>query len=901
MKSPSPPGFTRRDVIMKLGAATAWVGFCPLLGRAAPVAAGDGGTAPSGGPATATVRNAAIEFSLSLARGKVTSRVLRNLDSGETFDLPTNEVLLEFMGGGVLQFSGDGAEVVSNGADRIELLFRGEDVEARVVYHLRGRRGYLRKQISLRCSGRPRRLMRADLENWMGIRRDWRSSNPGHVERLNRLGSHPIYSDTVFAGVEFIAAFNEFGGEGFILRSRPGALPVAADWVELSPTVVGVARTGTVREAFLAYLDDIRVRPAKLVACYNSWWTLPSVVKQEENLALIRALREGLYDRHGVFFDIVTTDMGWSNPRSVWEIDRQQLPNGFDDIRGIVEGAGGRLGLWMSPAECYPPVCDYDWMKANGYFALRNNGGGGKRDGVSLADPKYRRDAKRQLDRLIRGNNLGHVKYDGAILAEAQGHDDLLPCEDSVEPLARYSLELLDASRDAMPDLITEETFLNSGSYVSPWMLKYSDTVYGDAGDDCPKGMNPAPDYRESHTNAREYYIQASQNELWVPQNGIQFFDIVHCDKATGFPNHAAMAVGRGRFFLSTYLNPKFMSDEDWRIYAGLLAWARANQEILRNTVVIPGRVEAGEGYAYAHWLGNRGIVVVRNPSNATSAYELDLRRARPPEGLSRAVCYAQYPYRRGIARGIGADSVISLSLAPWELLFLEIVPERDLTEPVAMGARWYHDPAGTLLVPDRGAEEVTWLDPSGGARIVSVKRRPAEHCHGRVVRQSSRRVQKEGALIGASGPLPTVAFELECEATVPGSASGGRLLLLVEFPGRQYRPSRCGATLNRQPAALLSSSSEESIGDYRNLKPLPSESEWCWYECALPTGVSRVEFSGVAGSESPRIGIWVWSEEQLGGLEQPLSSRCPAPAMPEYRAHVERDGRCLRPAAAII
>jgi hypothetical protein len=540
-------------------------------------------------------------------------------------------------------------------------------------------------------------------------------------------------------------------------------------------------------------------------------------------------------------------------------------------------------------------------MEANGYSVIRNNRGGGKRDGVSLADPKYRRDAKRQLDRLIRGNNLGHVKYDGFILEEARGHDDLLPGEDSVEPIARCSLELLDASRNAMPDLITEETFLNSGSYLSPWMLRYSDTVYGDAGDDCPKGLNPAPDYRESHTNAREYYIQASQNELWVPQNAIQFFDIVHCDKAAGFPNHAAMPVGRGRFFLSTYLNPKFMSDEDWRIYAGLLRWARANQEILRNTVVIPGRVEAGEGYAYAHWLGSRGILVVRNPSNATRAYELDLRRARAPEGLSHAVCYAQYPYRRGIARGIGADSVISLSLAPWELLFLEIVPERDLTEPVALGARWYDDPEGARLVPDRGAEEVTWLDPRGGAQTVRVKKRPVEDCHGRVVRLASSRVPEAGAYKGESGALPTVAFELECEATIPGYADGGRLLLLVEFPGREYRPSRCGAMLNGQPAALLSSSSEAAIGDYRNLKPFAYESEWCWYECALPAGASRVEFSGVAGFERPRIGLWVWSEEQLGGLGQPLSSGCPAPAMPQYRAQVERDGRCIRPAAAII
>ena len=69
--------------------------------------------------------------------------------------------------------------------------------------------------------------------------------------------------------------------------------------------------------------------------------------------------------------DIITTDMGWSNPRSIWELDRSILPAGFDDIHAEVEPAGGRLGLWMSPSERYPPVCDYEWAEKSGYVVLR--------------------------------------------------------------------------------------------------------------------------------------------------------------------------------------------------------------------------------------------------------------------------------------------------------------------------------------------------------------------------------------------------------------------------------------------------------------------------------------------------------------------------------------------------
>jgi len=152
----------------------------------------------------------------------------------------------------------------------------------------------------------------------------------------------------------------------------------------------------------------------------------------------------------------------------------------------------------------------------------------------------------------------------------------------------------------------------------------------GNSGGDCAPGIGPAPDYRESHTNAREFYIFSSLDEVWVPQNAVHYFDVIHVDSREGFPNHAAMAFGRGRFFVSTYVNPKVMNDEDWRIYAGLLKWARANRDILKNTRVLPSNVGAGEPYIYAHWLGSRCILAVRNPPITTRSSPSTSRKPAP-------------------------------------------------------------------------------------------------------------------------------------------------------------------------------------------------------------------------------------------------------------------------------
>jgi hypothetical protein len=568
-------------------------------------------------------------------------------------------------------------------------------------------------------------------------------------------------------------------------------------------------------------------------------------------------------------------------------------------------------------------VCDYDWAEKNGYVVLRPNGA---KPGVSLADPRYREQTKAALRKLVRENKLAHIKYDGFLAEEDRPHHGLLPGIDSVEPLAEYSLELLRASKQENPDLVTEPTYMNSWvNYISPWILMYSDTIFANGGGDLPPGMTPAPDYREAATTAREWYIFSSLNEVWAPQNAVHYFDIVHVDAKEGFPNHAAMAFGRGRFFVPTYVNPKVMNADDWRIYAGMLKWARANAEILRHTLVIPSDVAAGEPYIYAHWDGKRGILAVRNPSNESKTFTVDLARAGAPRELAGAICYAQYPCRTGIAEGLTGASTFSLSLDPWELVFLEIVPRAALKEAVAMGGRWKPGANGTMsVIPDRGVAKVRVLEPGGRERSVAVKARNVERPAGKIRSQSVRPVTEEECLTGAEFRLPeftfhypaefgseeirkleagrkqkkfpTVAFELECEVSIP-AASRGQVLLLVQFPGREYCPSTCSAWMDGARVDTEPRPSSVRYGYYMGSMSkdwkatLQLEGEWCWYIAAASGGRHRLRFSGKAGHASPRLGVWVWAEHDLEHQAISVPVSCGEPAMPQYRAGVERDG----------
>jgi len=470
-----------------------------------------------------------------------------------------------------------------------------------------------------------------------------------------------------------------------------------------------------------------------------------------------------------------------------------------------------------------------------------------------------------------------------------------------VEPLAECSLELMKASKQADPTVFTEPTYLNSfANYISPWIIKYADSVWGNAGGDCPLGFRPAVDYRESQTTAREYFIFASLQEVWLPQNALQYFDIVHCDEAAGFGNHAAMAFGRGRFFVSTYITPKFMTDADWGIYAGLLKWARRNQGLLQNTAILTSRVELGEPYAYAHWSGRRGIVAVRNPSNESMKFTLDLAKAGAPKGLSDAVCYTQYPYRKGIAEGLTSASTVMLDLAPWELDFLEIVPRSELTEPVAMGARWYRDSNGSMKVSSEGSSSIRILLPRGGEQVATAHPVAIGDPRGEVLTQKTERLPEAQWLRQADKPLPTASFELESEIAIPEGATKGKALLLLEFPGKEHLPSTCSGQVNGRAVALQESSSAGHIG-YDMVTPecpwrdlLPYISRWTWYVCELESGSTRVKFSGQFPYERCKIGLWVWADWDLMQQSVPVSIECPEPAMPQHQGHLKRRGICV-------
>jgi hypothetical protein len=117
--------------------------------------------------------NEAVSLTLDPNRG----RSFVNRLSRETMELPVEDFRLLFRGREEVSSKTMAVRAERNAPDRLVLLYTDrEGLEARVEYHAPASKNYLRKQIALRrVKDEPLRLLRADLEDWSGVGRDWQS------------------------------------------------------------------------------------------------------------------------------------------------------------------------------------------------------------------------------------------------------------------------------------------------------------------------------------------------------------------------------------------------------------------------------------------------------------------------------------------------------------------------------------------------------------------------------------------------------------------------------------------------------------------------------------------------------------------------------------------------------
>ena len=502
--------------------------------------------------------------------------------------------------------------------------------------------------------------------------------------------SYPAFFKGFFAGIEFPVASTRLEDGKLVLAHRPGVKLAVGQWFETHKAVFGFCPEGQEKATFFEYLALQRPANKGFHINYNNWWTSPMPFTENDILGLMQTLKENLFDKHGVSFDSFCFDMGWSNDHSIWEIDSKLFPEGFSRLSDLAARTGTSLGLWTSPGGCYDQALNNKWAQANGYEAavsILTEFDNLKIDYVCLGGEKYRNEFLKNIVETVKTYQIKQIKLDGLLLEcsqEDHGHE---PGEYSSEAIAKGTISVLNAIRQAMPDIWMESTCF--GWNPSPWWLDYVDSTIGAYGTDAPYGRIPCPVFRESYTTARDFFNLQGAARIPIPISAQEVLGIVH-QTPDCFMNDAVMTVMRGHSFLPVYVNPKFMDEKRWERLAGILKWTRAHPLITQKTeALLPAAWTKGlcprfsndapmprEPYGYAHWNieDGKSLVTLRNPWIKPCAYPLQLPiSSKGPTGNETLQVVGVYPEPRIYGQNVAPGDMMAIPLAPYETIVLSI------------------------------------------------------------------------------------------------------------------------------------------------------------------------------------------------------------------------------------
>ena len=505
--------------------------------------------------------------------------------------------------------------------------------------------------------------------------------------------SYPVFGTGVFAGIEYPVASTRFEDGRIVLAHRPGTRIEPGKWHTSRPAVFGECPKGQERQSFLRYVAGLRPAKPGLHINYNSWWTLPCpYYTEKDTLELMQVFQSKMYEGGGGRFDTFCIDMGWSDPKSIWQIDKKQFPLEFRRLRAAGKKMECAPGLWISPSSCYPTALDAPWAKSNGYEVLKDGR-------LCLGGEKYAKAFRERLREMVK-RGVRHIKLDGCVLRCCETDHGHEPGSLSTESIAEGFIAAVQNVRRANPEVWLEPTCF--GWNPSPWWLMYCDSVIGSYGDDAPFGRVPNPIYRDSYTTARDYYnLQGAQ---WspIPIEAQEVLGIIH-QTPEPFMDDAVTTVLRGNQFLPVYLNPKFMDARRWQMFSALLGWARSNEELICTTIpLLPVSWQEGrcpkfsenavmprEPYGYFHWAAQKGLVLLRNPWIESATYHIALSEANGvPTGLKDLSIVSLYPEVRVYSQGLGSNAELDVPVAPYETLVLSIAKNQPTDSLPAISQR---------------------------------------------------------------------------------------------------------------------------------------------------------------------------------------------------------------------
>jgi len=484
----------------------------------------------------------------------------------------------------------------------------------------------------------------------------------------------PVVASPFFLGCEDPMALNQVGvPEGGVICRLPRDASLRRGETLTSSFALGVAPAGQMRRAFLDYLERERAHPYRPFLHYNSWYDTawdPFALNETNCLEAIRLCGDRLINAHGVVMDGMVFDDGWDDPKTLWQFHRG-FPDGFRPLAELCRNYHTRLGVWLSPFGGYG-VPKEQRLKFGGEQGFETNA-----TGFSLAGPRYYAAFKQSCVNMIVRFGVNHFKFDGiAAGMNANGGAEYVR---DTEAMRRLMLEL----RQEDPNLYLN---LTTGSWPSPFWLRYADSVWRQGGDMGHAGKGPKQQQWLTYRDQETYRNIVRKGPLF-PLNSLMTQGVAYSRRgpagdpsfnSAGFQDDVRAFFGSGTGLQELYIQPGKLTADDWAVLAEAANWSRANADVLVDTHWIGGDPGKLEVYGYASWTVRKGIVTLRNPDDQPHEFALDVGVAfELPAGAATKFKLGS-PWAEDARKPVlpaESGTPLRLELKPFEIVVLDTVP----------------------------------------------------------------------------------------------------------------------------------------------------------------------------------------------------------------------------------
>ncbi len=126
------------------------------------------------------------------------------------------------------------------------------------------------------------------------------------------------------------------------------------------------------------------------------------------------------------------------------------------------------------------------------------------------------------------------------------------------------------------------------------------------------------------------------------------------------------------------YITPSLLTQANWDDLAEAAKWSRANAGVLKDTHWIGGDPAWLQVYGWAAWTPEKGILVVRNPSDREQTIPIRLQDAFELPSQVARLYSARSPWKEDANRSailLDAQKAHVFHLAPFKVLTLDITP----------------------------------------------------------------------------------------------------------------------------------------------------------------------------------------------------------------------------------